>query len=442
MAEEKKSSFLLNMILVSIAVIMFFTFVYFKNKSENVTGINIDGINYTLENEEAYVIYYDGINNSITIPKEITVGVSNYNVTKILDNAFKDNKKIETVILPQTINYIGNSAFENCVKLKSITIPKNVNYIGKNAYSNCSNVKSIFYNSAQEDIYIPLNGDIFNNIGANNDVSVTIGKDVLKVPDFLFASSLTGNQLHIKSFKFEGTKCTSIGDGVFSNTDITEITFPNTIFNLGKNLFRNSTVQDVTLSSNVKYIEDYMFYNCKNIQHIVIPEGVEILGIRCFAESGMISINLPESLTYIGNSAFANSKLQIINYNGSKDSWGEISVNTEKSSEFMNSKITFNGEPEEIESDIIIEENEESATEEESVEEDTSDEAAEEEQIEVEEESVPTPEPIQTPMQQQVVLPVPLPEAANTDIVTTEITATPVPEVVENMEDITGETNE
>ena len=84
-----------------------------------------------------------------------------------------------------------------------------------------------------------------------------------------------------------------------------------------------------------------MFYNCKNLQQIFIPESVKIIGVRCFAESGLISINLSENTQYIGMSAFNNSKLQIINYNGSKDMWGKININVDKSEEFMNAKITF-----------------------------------------------------------------------------------------------------
>ena len=97
----------------------------------------------------------------------------------------------------------------------------------------------------------------------------------------------------------------------------------------------------IASDENVKYFPDFMFYNCKNLQRIVVPENVEIIGNRCFAESGLISINIPLSVKYIGTDAFLNSDLQIINYKGTKDSWGKINIDVKKSYEFANSKVIF-----------------------------------------------------------------------------------------------------
>ena len=90
-----------------------------------------------------------------------------------------------------------------------------------------------------------------------------------------------------------------------------------------------------------QFLPEYMFYNCKNLQHIEIAQGIKIIGVRCFAQSGLISINIPESVEYIGTSAFANSKLQIINYSGNSSTWNTINVDIVKSTEFINSKVIF-----------------------------------------------------------------------------------------------------
>lgn len=66
-----------------------------------------------------------------------------YKVTKVDDNAFKNNKKITTVKIADSITVIGNYAFSGCSRLKSLIIGVNVTDIGNNAFSNCSLLTNI-----------------------------------------------------------------------------------------------------------------------------------------------------------------------------------------------------------------------------------------------------------------------------------------------------------
>lgn len=70
-----------------------------------------------------------------------------YKVTKIADNAFKNNKKLKKLTIPSTITEIGENAFYNCKKLKSITIPSKVTKIGEKAFYKCSKLKEVVIKS-------------------------------------------------------------------------------------------------------------------------------------------------------------------------------------------------------------------------------------------------------------------------------------------------------
>ena len=85
----------------------------------------------------------------VTIPKTITVDNVKYQVTGIAAKAFKNSKKLQTVVIPDTVTEIGASSFEGCQSLKSVTIGKNVTSIGKNAFKNCKNLKKITVKSAK-----------------------------------------------------------------------------------------------------------------------------------------------------------------------------------------------------------------------------------------------------------------------------------------------------
>ena len=79
----------------------------------------------------------------VTIPKTVTIDKVTYEVTEVAPKAFKNSKKLENVVIPDTITILGDSSFEGCKKLKSITIGKNMTTIGKNAFKNCKNLKKI-----------------------------------------------------------------------------------------------------------------------------------------------------------------------------------------------------------------------------------------------------------------------------------------------------------
>ncbi len=79
----------------------------------------------------------------VTIPKTVTVDNVEYQVTGIAAKAFKNSKKLQSIVIPDTITEIGAGSFEGCKNLKSVTIGKNVTSIGKNAFKNCKNLKKI-----------------------------------------------------------------------------------------------------------------------------------------------------------------------------------------------------------------------------------------------------------------------------------------------------------
>ena len=85
----------------------------------------------------------------VTIPKTVTVDNVEYQVTGIAAKAFKNSKKLQSIIIPDTITEIGTGSFEGCKNLKSVTIGKNVTSIGKNAFKNCKNLKKITVKSTK-----------------------------------------------------------------------------------------------------------------------------------------------------------------------------------------------------------------------------------------------------------------------------------------------------
>ncbi len=69
----------------------------------------------------------------------------------------------------------------------------------------------------------------------------------------------------------------------------------------------NALAAKLTIPSGVKEIEEEAFYGDNSIDEVVLPEGIERIGARAFAESSLTRINLPDSLVSIGENALGTN---------------------------------------------------------------------------------------------------------------------------------------
>ena len=55
-----------------------------------------------------------------------------------------------------------------------------------------------------------------------------------------------------------------------------------------------------------------LFYGCRELRHVILPNTIQRIEDMAFCESGLCNINIPGSCTHIGEVAFARSELQEI----------------------------------------------------------------------------------------------------------------------------------
>ena len=106
-----------------------------------------ENLNFTqVTDGEGNKSYSVGIKAAFRPTAEIVIIPETYQdlpVTAISNNGFMSCKKLERVLLPQSIRQIGNNAFMSCPLLKRISIP-NVETIGANAFANSTGLKDLF----------------------------------------------------------------------------------------------------------------------------------------------------------------------------------------------------------------------------------------------------------------------------------------------------------
>ncbi|MBO4863079.1 MAG: leucine-rich repeat domain-containing protein [Eubacterium sp.] len=89
------------------------------------------------------------LKGKVTIPATYKYNGVVWKITSIADNAFKNNKKITSVVIGDNVKTIGKNAFRGCKKLKKVTIGKSVTKIGAYAFYGCKSLKSIIIKSSK-----------------------------------------------------------------------------------------------------------------------------------------------------------------------------------------------------------------------------------------------------------------------------------------------------
>ena len=81
----------------------------------------------------------------LNVPDSIVVADMKFAVVKVSENAFRYNRNISKVHLPDAINEIGNEAFKECYNLREINLPDAITKIGQEAFSECRLLKSVHF---------------------------------------------------------------------------------------------------------------------------------------------------------------------------------------------------------------------------------------------------------------------------------------------------------
>ena len=258
-------------------------------------------------------------------------------VTYIGSKAFRETP-IAALAIPEGVRYIGESAFEGAFGITSITL-SNIDTIAKSAFKNCSSLESVsiaggattigadafygcraltsvalspqtasigsraFMASGIESVSIPgsvteISSETFRN--CLSLVSVTLGNGVETVGERAFSGC--GK---LSSVKLAST-LDSIGSYAFNScAALVEITVPSSVTQIGNSAFEACTaLSAIKLSEGLTVIENSLFKGCRALSFVIIPSSVNEIKEFAFAESGITSVEIPNSVKVLGESVF------------------------------------------------------------------------------------------------------------------------------------------
>ena len=203
---------------------------------------------------------------------------------------FYNKKTLESLTIGNGVNEIGANAFSGC-GLTSITIPESVTEIREDAFKGCTftSVKcpERFYDMFE--IYTQVGDFVFREGSVPRLVEYKGGSREIVLP---------------KDFK--GKKYV-IDTAAFSKLEDFSIVISEGVTKIESGVFEacGSGLTNVIIPNSVTEIGEGAFANCSGLKTIIIPEGVTVIGEGAFRGcSKLPSITIPASVTSIGANAF------------------------------------------------------------------------------------------------------------------------------------------
>ncbi|MBO5528181.1 MAG: leucine-rich repeat protein [Bacilli bacterium] len=298
------------------------------------------------DNGTAEVLSYTGDASTVVIPEKVSYGSREYSVIRVRASVFANNTVIVSVSLPATVVEIGESAFAYCTLLTDVNLA-NVKIIRANAFYESALVNAMLSSAIRieenafcqyrQGVTFAYVGPNVTYIGCNAFYSSSNNKTILmalstKGSDW--NESWSGSNYNINfiwdcaGYSEEGSLLyyvigSSNELGVVAlNNNITTLTLGGTFTINGKEYslekisayaFANSAIEELVLAETVTEIGQSAFAGCTSLRKITFT-NVETISNSAFQScSNLTDIAWGSALTEIGDYAFDScSKLKSV----------------------------------------------------------------------------------------------------------------------------------
>lgn len=175
------------------------------------------------------------VSNDIVIPGSALIKGKYYRIARIGTNAFYNNTTLCSVKISDGITSVGAHVFSYCYSLKKVEFPASLSDIEGELFYDCHNLESIFVDFDNTK-FLSVNGVLYT-------------KDHKKIVAYPNANGkdykiIDGTE-HIENFAFKS--CIDL--------------------------------ENLRLPKSIRVIGDNVFYGCDKLKKVVIPDGLEKIGI-------------------------------------------------------------------------------------------------------------------------------------------------------------------
>ncbi len=256
-------------------------------------------------------------------------------VTDIGQYAFYECSNLKTLSIPDSVTSIAESAFSYCSNLMTLSIPDSVTHIGKFAFEYCSSLSSVVIPDGVEKIYDAA----FSHCDSLKKVTLPTSVTTLGLSVFSGCTSLVSAGPIGGGYDFEFGWIDAIPSNAFYGSELKYILIPNGTTKIGTDAFAYcENLEKVVIPAsvnmlgnhvydghnqlitagpigggyNIEYgwidaIPDHAFDHCSKLKEIQISGSISSIGAYAFNFcSSLENLIIPDSVREIGDDAFNN----------------------------------------------------------------------------------------------------------------------------------------
>ncbi len=245
-----------------------------------------NGYTFVVSNGQAVILAADAtVTGDVTIPG--TLGGVPVGIVGM--GAFRNNDKITSVVLPDSVVVVDEWAFAGCSALTRLEGGASLETLPESAYADCENLNN----------HILFAGDTAH-FALENDGAVCYNKD--KTELLFVANDVSG------AFNVPAT-VTCVRSGAFRNcAALEEVVFENPDAQIGAYAFAGcSSLKKVALPAHLTEIREGTFSGCAALNDVTIPAGLTAIGDGAFAGCAALPrFVIPENCLALGKGIFEN----------------------------------------------------------------------------------------------------------------------------------------
>ncbi len=274
---------------------------------------NLKRVNYPVSWKESPAYSYHNGYAFSSCPK-LTEFVIPEGVKVVAPYAFSGCTSLKSVTMPDTLTTIGRDAFSECTGLSQIILPDKVTEVGVNAFCGCIGLKSIQLPEGLDNVYA------YAFKGCTGLTKVELPDSITKIGHNAFAECTGLKEIN---YPLSWTECPSYsykqGSVFYGCKNLRNLTIPEGVRSVPEYAFEQCRyLRNVILPATIEKIGRNAFYGCKGMPSLRLNDGIKEIGDSAFYEcDGVLSVEIPGTIASIGKNVFGSCRnLQQVNVAG------------------------------------------------------------------------------------------------------------------------------
>jgi|GEM_PF-3407505 len=312
----------------------------------------VDGLTYEIVNDMGVAVIGCDPKTTVSIPNTVMYSGKSYQVQQILWTAFSDNTVVSHIDIPTYVIYVDVNTFNGCTNLKTITVSRyNKSYLGYDGVIYNKNMTELIkYPPQKIGSYFHIPSTVnrvhpYSFDGCRYLEKIIISRNATDIYESAFDNCKKLKEIEVDS---RNNYFCSENGALYTKDKTMLIKYPGALIN-----------DSFTIAKEVTYISDKAFSEALNLSNIYVESGSNSMKVSDgvlfnydktrlilypAAKTGT-SYYIPNTVTYLSQNAFLNSKItDIWNLDRRIKLFSETNFITNSSINSINGSTSFTSE--------------------------------------------------------------------------------------------------